>query len=81
MSLPIAGWLPIDTLIRYHTLICVPCVSFIIIKTFNLLDPPKLFGPQNTSTRCPPTFANTERCRLSRSQTFFCHREQSGGMT
>ena len=55
------GWLPIDTLIHYRTL-CTMCQLY--HKTFNLLNPPILFGPQHTySTRCPPTFANTERCR------------------
>ena len=63
------GWLPVDTLIRHRTL-CT--MHQLYHKTFNLLDPPILFGPQHTySTRCPPTFANIERCRLSRTQTFF----------
>ena len=65
------GWLPVDTLIRYRTL-CT--MHQLYHKTFNLLDPPILFGPQHTySTRCPPTFANIERCCLSQTQTFFRH--------
>ena len=62
-------WLPVDTLIRHRTL-CT--MHQLYHKTFNLLDPPILFGPQHTySTQCPPTFANIERCRLSRTHTFF----------
>ena len=57
------GWLPVDTLIRYHAL-CT--MHQLYSRTLNLLDPPILFGPQHTySTRCPPTFANIERRRLS----------------
>ena len=63
------GWLPVDTLIQYRTLCTMHQLHH---RTFNLLDPSILFGPQHTySTRCPPTFANTARCRFSRTQTFF----------
>ena len=68
MSLPIAlnlgGYL--------WTLLFVIVLCVLYHRTFTLLNPPILFGPQHTySTRCPPTFANTVRCRLSRTQSFF----------
>ena len=45
--------------------------SVLNIFLFELLNP-ILFGPQHTySTQCPPTFANTMRCCLSRTQSFF----------
>ena len=72
------GWLPVDALICYHAL-CT--MHQLYHRTFTLLNPPILFGPQHTySTRCPPTFANTVRCRLSQTQSFFVIRVQNGGM-
>ena len=63
------GWLPVDALICYCTL-CT--MHQLYHRTFTLLNPPIMFGPQHTySTRCPPTFANTIRCHLSRTQSFF----------
>ena len=39
------GWLPVDTLIQYRTLCTMHQLHH---RTFNLLDPPILFGPQHT---------------------------------
>ena len=61
------GWLPVDTLIRYRTL-CT--MHQLYHRTFTLLNPPILFGPQHTySTRCPPTFRD-ESILLSFSPIF-----------
>ena len=72
------GWLPVDALICYRTL-CT--MHQLYHRTFTLLNPSILFGPQHTySTRCSRTFANTMRWHLSQTQSFFVIRVQNGGM-
>ena len=69
-------WLPVGKLSSV-TIPWVLCINSKII----LLDPPILFSPQHYySTRCSSTFADAERCCLSRKQTIFNVREQSDGM-
>jgi len=62
------GWLSVEDSIKYRTLIAMRQVYL----GNSLLDPPILFGSQHQySTRCPLTYANTNRCHLSQTQTFF----------
>ena len=58
-------WHSVEDSIKYRAFIAMR----LVYREKSLLDPPNLLGPQHTySTWCPSTYANADRCHLSRTQ-------------